>query len=115
MKTLELNIIEVKANENMLTHQGTYGEYGGAYIPEVLQAQLDKLAKFLKSASVWILGIIMTLFVTILSLEGNITETVDGVTAKPAKAELAKVATKTDEKSNFFIFSHFLLLRLPLL
>lgn len=53
--------------------------------------RIDKLAKFLKSAGVWILGIIMTLFVTILSLEGSITETVDGVTAKTAKAAVSNV------------------------
>lgn len=55
------------------------------------KVRIDKLAKFLKSAGVWILGIIMTLFVTILSLEGSITETVDGVTAKTAKAAVSTV------------------------
>ena len=33
----------------------------------------------------------MTLFVTVLSLEGSITETVDGVTAKTAKAAVSTV------------------------
>lgn len=55
------------------------------------KVKIDKLAKFMKSASVWILGIIMTLFVTVLSLEGSITETVDGVTAKTAKAAVSTV------------------------
>ena len=55
------------------------------------QVKIDKFAKFLKSAGVWILGIIMTLFVTILSLEGSITETVDGVTAKTTKAAVSTV------------------------
>ncbi len=55
------------------------------------KVRVDKLAKFLKSAGVWILGIIMTLFVTVLSLEGSITETVDGVTAKTAKAAVSTV------------------------
>lgn len=55
------------------------------------KVKIDKLAKFLKSAGVWILGIIMTLFVTVLSLEGSITETVDGVTAKTAKAAVSTV------------------------
>lgn len=41
------------------------------------KVRIDKLAKFMKSAGIWILGIIMTLFVTVLSLEGSITETVD--------------------------------------
>lgn len=41
------------------------------------KVRIDKLGKFMKSACIWILGIIMTLFVTVLSLEGTITETVD--------------------------------------
>lgn len=55
------------------------------------KVRIDKLAKFMKSAGVWILGIIMTLFVTVLSLEGSITETVDGVTAKTTKAAVSTV------------------------
>lgn len=55
------------------------------------KVRIDKLAKFLKSAGVWVLGIIMTLFVTVLSLEGSITETVDGVTAKTTKAAVSSV------------------------
>lgn len=55
------------------------------------KVRVDKLAKFLKSSGVWILGVIMTLFVTVLSLEGSITETVDGVTAKTTKAAVSTV------------------------
>ena len=55
------------------------------------QVRIDKFAKFLKSAGVWILGIVMTLFVTVLSLEGSITETVDGVTAKTTKAAVSTI------------------------
>ena len=55
------------------------------------KVRIDKLAKFMKTAGVWVLGIIMTLFVTVLSLEGTITETVDGVTAKTAKAAVSTV------------------------
>ena len=55
------------------------------------KVRIDKLAKFMKSAGVWILGTIMTLFVTVLSLEGSITQTVDGVTAKTAKAAVSTV------------------------
>ena len=55
------------------------------------KVKIDKLAKFMKSSGVWILGIVMTLFVTVLSLEGSITETVDGVTAKTAKAAVSTV------------------------
>lgn len=53
--------------------------------------KIDKFAKFLKSSSIWILGTIMTLFVTILSLEGTITSAVDGVTAKTTKAAVSTV------------------------
>ena len=55
------------------------------------KVRIDKLAKFMKSSGVWILGIIMTLFVTVLSLEGTITQTVDGVAAKTAKAAVSTV------------------------
>lgn len=34
--------------------------------------QLDKLAKFFKSSIVWILGVVLTLFVGLLSLEGTL-------------------------------------------
>ncbi len=53
--------------------------------------KISKIAKFLKSTGVWILGVAMTLFVTVLSLEGSITETVDGVTAKTTKAAVSTV------------------------
>ena len=55
------------------------------------KVKIDKLAKTMKTVGVWILGVIMTLFVTVLSLEGSITETVDGVTAKTAKAAVSTV------------------------
>ncbi len=55
------------------------------------RVKIDKFAKFLKTSSVWILGTIMTLFVTILSLEGSITGAVDGVTAKTTKAAVSTV------------------------
>lgn len=42
-------MIEVKPNPSMLAHQGSYGEYGGAYIPPVLEKQLQQLADFFDS------------------------------------------------------------------
>lgn len=42
-------MIEVKPNPSMLVHQGSYGEYGGAYIPPVLEKQLQQLADFFDS------------------------------------------------------------------
>lgn len=51
--------------------------------------QIDRLAKFLKSAIVWILGIILTIFVCSLSIEGTLSSSVDGMTAKTAKAAVS--------------------------
>lgn len=51
--------------------------------------QIDKLSKFLKSSVVWILGVVLTLFVGIVSLEGSLSSSVDGVTAKTAKAAVS--------------------------
>lgn len=51
--------------------------------------QIDKLSKFLKSSAVWILGVILTLFVGVTSLESSLTSSVDGVTSKTAKAAVS--------------------------
>ena len=48
--------------------------------------QVEKIGKFLKSSTIWFLGIILTIFVGIVSLEGSMASAVDGVTAKTAKA-----------------------------
>jgi len=42
-KTLKQNI-QVTPLAEMLSHNGTYGEFGGSYIPEVLSKPLEKLA-----------------------------------------------------------------------
>ncbi len=47
--------------------------------------QVDKLAKFLKSGIVWFLGIVLTIFVAVVSLEGTLSSSVDGITSKTAK------------------------------
>lgn len=49
------------------------------------KVSVSKVVKFLKSSSMWILGIILTLFVGILSLEGTVAATIDGVSVKTAK------------------------------
>ena len=51
--------------------------------------QIDKLAKFMKSSTIWVLGVILTLFVGVTSLEGNLSSSVDGVTAKTTKAAVS--------------------------
>ena len=50
------------------------------------KVQIDNLSKFMKSGVVWILGIVLTVFVGVLSLEGNLSSSIDGVTAKTTKA-----------------------------
>lgn len=50
------------------------------------KVQIDKISKFLKSCTVWFLGLILTVFVGIVSLEGTLASSVDGITAKTAKA-----------------------------
>ena len=48
--------------------------------------QIDKISKFLKSSVVWFLGIVLTIFVGVVSLEGTLSSSVDGITAKTTKA-----------------------------
>lgn len=48
--------------------------------------QVDKISKFMKSGIIWFLGVVLTLFVGIVSLEGTMSSSVDGVTAKTTKA-----------------------------
>ena len=50
------------------------------------KVQIDKLSKYFKSSIVWFLGIVLTLFVGIISIEGTLTSSVDGITAKTAKS-----------------------------
>ncbi len=50
------------------------------------QVQVAKLSKFLKSSTLWFLEIILTIFVGIVSLEGTLASSVDGITAKTAKS-----------------------------
>lgn len=53
------------------------------------RVQIDKLSKFFKSSVVWILGVSLTLFVGIVSLEGTLSSSVDGITAKTTKAAVS--------------------------
>ena len=55
------------------------------------RVQIEKLSKFLKSSVVWFLGIVLTVFVGIVSLEGTLSSSVDGITAKTAKAAVSSV------------------------
>lgn len=48
--------------------------------------QIGKLSKMLKSGIVWVLGFVFTIFVSILSLEGTLSSSVDGLALKGMKA-----------------------------
>ena len=50
------------------------------------KVQIDKLSKFFNSGIVWVLGVILTIFVGVISLEGTLSSSVDGITAKTTKA-----------------------------
>lgn len=50
------------------------------------KVHIDKLSKFFKSGIVWFLGVVLTVFVGVVSLEGTLSSSVDGITAKTTKA-----------------------------
>ena len=53
------------------------------------RVQIEKLSKFLKSGIIWFLGVALTVFVGVVSLEGTLSSSVDGITAKTAKAAVS--------------------------
>ena len=53
------------------------------------RVQVDKLGKFFHSSVGWILGIVLTIFVGVVSVEGSLSSTVDGITAKTTKAAVS--------------------------
>lgn len=53
------------------------------------KVQIDKLSKYFKSSIVWLLGIVLTIFVGVISVEGTLTSSVDGITAKTAKTAVS--------------------------
>lgn len=53
--------------------------------------QVSKLSKFMKKGSLWILTTVLTLFISLATLEGNITSGLDGVTLKAGKSIVSKV------------------------
>ncbi len=48
--------------------------------------QLGRLSKFLKTTTVWSLGLSLTILVGFMSLEGTLSSSIDGVTTKTTKA-----------------------------
>ena len=55
------------------------------------KVQIDKISKFLKSGVVWFLGVTLTVFVGVVSLEGTLSSSVDGITAKTAKSAVSSM------------------------
>ena len=55
------------------------------------RVQIENLSKFLKSGVTWFLGVVLTIFVGVVSLEGTLSSSVDGITAKTAKAAVSSV------------------------
>lgn len=53
------------------------------------KVQIDKLAKYINTSVVWVLGIVLTIFVGVSSLEGSITNGVDALTVKTTKAAIS--------------------------
>ncbi|MCI8641466.1 MAG: stage III sporulation protein AE [Clostridia bacterium] len=49
------------------------------------RVQVEKIAKFLKSSTIFFLGLALTIFVGVVSLEGTLSSSIDGITAKTAK------------------------------
>ena len=50
------------------------------------EIHIDKISKFLKKSSIWIITTIFGLFISIASLEKGVTGNIDGVTAKAGKS-----------------------------
>lgn len=55
------------------------------------QVQVKKLSAFMKKGSLWTLTTVLTLFMTIASLEGGLTSSIDGVTLKAGKSIVSAV------------------------
>ncbi len=53
--------------------------------------QISKITKFFKSSITWFLGIVLTIFVGVVSLEGTLSSSIDGITAKTAKAAVSTI------------------------
>lgn len=49
------------------------------------KVQVSKLSAFLKHFTTWFLGIILTVFIAVVSLQGSLGAVIDGVTSKTAK------------------------------
>ena len=55
------------------------------------KVQVDKISKVMKSGVVWFLGVVLTIFVGVVSLEGTLSSSIDGITAKTAKTAVSTI------------------------
>ena len=55
------------------------------------KVQIDRLAKRLKSATIWVIALILTIFVTIISVNGGLSGRVDAVASKTAKTAVSNL------------------------
>jgi len=55
------------------------------------RVQLSKISSFFRTSILWFLGIVLTLFVGIVSLEGTLSSSIDGITTKTAKAAVSSL------------------------
>ena len=53
------------------------------------KVQLTRLSNFFESSIIWLLGIVLTIFASTLSLQGTLTNSIDTVTNKTVKAAVA--------------------------
>ena len=52
-------------------------------------AGVERLSKFFKSGVIWVLGLVLTLFVSLVSIEGSLSANVDGLATKTTKAAVS--------------------------
>ena len=55
------------------------------------KVEITQITKFFKSSVTWFLGIVLTIFVGVVSLEGTLSSSIDGITAKTAKAAVSSI------------------------
>lgn len=55
------------------------------------KVQIDRLAKRLKSTTIWIIALILTIFVTVISVNGGLSGRVDAVASKTAKTAVSNL------------------------
>lgn len=53
--------------------------------------QVSRLAKFIKQTNTWLMGLIMTIFIAVVSIQGAMGAVVDGVTGKTAKFAIGAI------------------------